>query len=703
MKLLAALAILVGGFQDPPSDEKIRAWVEQLGALYEADRLQARKSLEGAGAAAEKRLVGGLDHADHRVRKGCLELLALLDAPSGVQRAGAIFKAKNEDRAVQAAAFAYLRKNAASAEDFFIDALDNPEETYRQGAVETLAGLQSVKSLPKAAALFDRETVKSIKDRIFELLKAAGEPARPHLLKLMGNSDSAVRQEALSSLIAMNTPAEDLVEPVAKLLKLDVSQAILDDAFGVFARAGAKATPYILEGLRSPSQGVRRKALDAVKKEGTEGALEGVAELFHRETVDTLRATALDYLVAQGLRAEPALIQALESPVASVRMEAIPALGKIKSEKVFDRVSALYRTEKDAKVRRACFEYLETVGLRAEGELIAALKDEDVDLRKRAIRGLGNAGSEKAIAPLAELLKDAKSPVRAEALEALAAIGDKAVAHLLEGVKAQRVSEADANEVVALHNQVAVERILDTMITDDGTGQASTGTWPGQFEGLAKLGRDRVLPVLWKMVSDPDYTVRARDPKKVPRGYATYLQCLAILAIGELGDAAALKRLQALSFSPGEDRHREQLVSLHRLGDKGALEKFVADELKEGRALLSGDDRLQGYRKLFNAALLQARVGMKDEALKTYVELTGVVEKAGHQAEFPDVAWAYYNTACLHAAAGRKAEAVAALTRAVERGFPDFDWILKDKELDPIRGEEGYKKLTAEAEKSRKK
>jgi hypothetical protein len=46
---------------------------------------------------------------------------------------------------------------------------------------------------------------------------------------------------------------------------------------------------------------------------------------------------------------------------------------------------------------------------------------------------------------------------------------------------------------------------------------------------------------------------------------------------------------------------------------------------------------------------------------------------------------------------------VEALTRAVDGGFRDYDWIFKDKELDPIRGEEGYRKLTAEAEKARKK
>ncbi|HZL71340.1 MAG TPA: HEAT repeat domain-containing protein [Planctomycetota bacterium] len=700
LSLLAALLSLAAGLQDaPPSTEKIRAWVDQLGALYESERAEARKQLVAAGKAAEKPLARGLEHADHRVRKGCLELLASLNSALGVERASGIFRSKEEDRSVQAAAFEYLKPHGALAEDVFIEALDNAEETYRMGALDVLTGLKSSKALPKAAALFDRDSSKSVRDRIFSLMRTGGDPARPYLVKLLGNPDAGVRQEALSALIDLKTPAEDLIEPVTKLLKMEVTSGILEAAFDVFSRAGDKAIPHLLEGLRSPTQAVRRKALDAVKAQRTEGALGGVAELYHRETEDDIRKVALAYLIEQGLRAEPALIKALESPIAKVRMEAIPALGMIKSEKVFDRVALLYKNEKDAEVRRACFAYLETVGLRAEEELLAATKDDDLSIRQRAIRALGQAGSVKAIAPLAEILKDDKSPVRADALEALASIGDKAVEHLLEGVKAQRVREKDANDVIALVNQVSVEKILDAMISEDG----STGTWPGQFEGLAKLGRERVMPVLWKMATESDYAIKSRDATKLPGRYATYLQCLALLAIGELGDAAALKRLQTFNFPENDDRLREHLVAMHRLGDKARLEAFVASELKEGRGLFSGEERLAGYGKVFNAAILQSRVGMKEEALKTYLELTQAVENARMQSDYQDTPSAYYNIACLHAAAGRKAEAVAALARAIETGFKDYDWIFKDRELDPIRGEEGYKKLTAEAEKARKK
>jgi HEAT repeat protein len=697
----AALVLMASSAFAQQSDETIRAWVQQLGAMYEAERTEARKNLAEAGASAEKRLVEGLDHADHRVRRGCLELLTMIDAPSGVDRASALFRSKTEDRWVQGAAFEYLKKHPRKAEDVFIDALDNAEESVRLGAIDTLIGLSSEKALPAAAARFEKEPSKVMKDRTFTLMKSVGDPARPHLLKFLASADALVRQEALASLIDLKTPPADLVEPVAKLLKLDVTPEILTNSFEIFARAGAKATPHILEGLKSNSPAVRTQALAAVTKERTEGALEGVADLYSREANDAVRAAALDYLVDQGLRAEPALIKALESSIAKVRMEAISALGRIKSEKVYDRVSALYKNEKDPEVRRVCFEYLETVGIRAQDELIATLKDEDVALRRRAIRALGLAGSEKAIGPIVDVLNEDPPVARAEAIDALASIGEKAVEFLREAVKARRAKEEDSNEVAVLFNQVAVERVLDAMITKDGEGES--GTWAGQFEPLAKLGKERVLPVLWKMAAEPDYALRFRDPTKVPRRYPTLLQCLAILAIGDLGDAEAAKKLKDLTFPAGEDRHLDQLVALYRLGDKGALTEYVDAVLKEAKSLMDGEGRMTAYRNMLNAAILRARAGMKEEALKTYGEVIAAVAAASHERDFPDVRYAHYNSACLLAGMGKKAEAVAALGAAIEAGWVDYEWIFRDKELDPIRGEEGYRKLTEEAERSRRK
>ena len=62
----------------------------------------------------------------------------------------------------------------------------------------------------------------------------------------------------------------------------------------------------------------------------------------------------------------------------------------------------------------------------------------------------------------------------------------------------------------------------------------------------------------------------------------------------------------------------------------------------------------------------------------------------------PDDEIALYNLACAYSLAGKKAEAVKCLRKAVEAGYTNFDHIQRDTDLDNIREEEGYKKLFEE-------
>src|SRR5688572_13787876 len=68
-------------------DAKLRMLIELLGADFLEEREPARKALEKAGKTAEPRLVEALSHADHRVRRSCLELLTLLKSTAAMKRA----------------------------------------------------------------------------------------------------------------------------------------------------------------------------------------------------------------------------------------------------------------------------------------------------------------------------------------------------------------------------------------------------------------------------------------------------------------------------------------------------------------------------------------------------------------------------------------------------------------------------------------
>ncbi|MHC4599931.1 MAG: S1C family serine protease [Planctomycetota bacterium] len=60
---------------------------------------------------------------------------------------------------------------------------------------------------------------------------------------------------------------------------------------------------------------------------------------------------------------------------------------------------------------------------------------------------------------------------------------------------------------------------------------------------------------------------------------------------------------------------------------------------------------------------------------------------------------ALYNVACACSLLGKIDRAVAFLERAVEEGYRDFEHMEEDPDLDPIRGEAGYKDILANREK----
>lgn len=57
---------------------------------------------------------------------------------------------------------------------------------------------------------------------------------------------------------------------------------------------------------------------------------------------------------------------------------------------------------------------------------------------------------------------------------------------------------------------------------------------------------------------------------------------------------------------------------------------------------------------------------------------------------------AHYNLACTLALLGRTDDALAALRRAIERGYHDFNYMQQDRDLDSLRGDPRYRKLMAQ-------
>jgi HEAT repeat protein len=696
MALTAFFVLFALSPQDPSFDDsQIRALIEQLGADFLEEREPARKSLEKAGKAAEARLVEALSHSDHRIRRSCLELLIGLKSTAALKSASGLF-AGDDDPTVRDAAFRLLQALGKDAEEALISALASPNAEFRRGAIQALSECKSQKCVGTIAALYDREPDKNVKEAAWRCLLAAGKPAEPHLLKFLKDTDSKIREGALQGLLGSQD--ERTLSAVAALFGQETEEGPLQKSFEFLQRAGAPGETAFLAGLKSPRAPTRLKSVLGLKSIKSEKGLEPVAEIFLGECPPDVRGASAEYLKSQGLRAETPLLRGLESKDAVVRLASIQVLGEIGSEKALEKISRIFREEKGKDIHEKCFEFLKRLGIKAEADLLAALADEDKEIRRQAVFALGDAQSERAIPRLIDFMTELDPSMKEASEMALAGIGPKAIEEVGKAVAAGRLRKATAEAIELQYSRGEVERLLEAQLGDD----ESTGFFEGQFKDLEAFGRDRAVPVLIRILSERAYVFRRAHRRERPDRFRATMKELAVMALGELGGDGALPALK--SFWADESQMRlsrrvreETLVALHRQGDKAPLEAHLQDCRANADKLLkaeTSDFKEEGIDQLFSLGLLFTRLKRYPEATAVYLELVAAVDTYKlDKAREANIGTTYYNLACLSALSGDRAKAIEWLEKGIRAGFTDRAWIRKDRDLDSIRGEAGYKKL----------
>lgn len=96
-------------------------------------------------------------------------------------------------------------------------------------------------------------------------------------------------------------------------------------------------------------------------------------------------------------------------------------------------------------------------------------------------------------------------------------------------------------------------------------------------------------------------------------------------------------------------------------------------------------ERLPTHRALLEAALeLHTMLGHYPQALQTAQALAAIA---------PEDPVTWYALGACYTLNHRETEALAALTRAIKLGFHNYEWIMSDKMLLPLRAHPLFKKL----------
>ena len=209
--------------------------------------------------------------------------------------------------------------------------------------------------------------------RFAETLGDIGEAATPFLVEALQNhQDIVVRRDAAKTLTIIADPAA--VPTLLEAFLNDEDTVVRGSSAGALARTGEAAAPCLLEILASPE---------------------------HAQDIKGHAAWALAFM---GSEAEDYLYKALNSESLDVRCAVIGALGHVAQEKTDEKscgllISAL--TDPEPLIRTEAAAALGQINYPASvPNLILAMQDADLDVRKAAINSLGKLGDPQAMGEL---------------------------------------------------------------------------------------------------------------------------------------------------------------------------------------------------------------------------------------------------------------------------------------------------------------
>ena len=283
--------------------------------------------------------------------------------------------------------------------------------------------LLSVKNEGAPSTFFMEELI--MRDYCAKSLNNIFKVVAPALLIFFSFNSICFSQE-----INVDAPA---VEPSIAALKDEQSY---DSGAALRKIKDARAVEPLILALKDENDSIRWSAADALGEIKDARAVEPLIAAL-KDKNNYVQWNAADALgKIKDVRAVEPLIAALkDAKNITFRSKATTALGKMKDARVVEPLILALKDE-NADVRRSAADALgEVKGVRSVEPLIAALKDENDSVRSSAADALGEIKDVRDVEPLVAALKDKNNVVRRKAANALISIGAPAVEFLIAALK----------------------------------------------------------------------------------------------------------------------------------------------------------------------------------------------------------------------------------------------------------------------------
>ncbi len=592
---LAALA----KFEWKPSDDRQRALAAVLHRRWDA--------VVDCGAVAVGPLLAALRDPDRNVRRNAAGLLARLGATEAVE-ALAETLADEDWRVRMAAAEALGSLGGDSALTALAVALHDPDAEVRVAVAEALRALGD----PRGALVAAVEDPDCDVRRVAIEAVGRNETADrvPLLVRALADPDWGLRRAAVAALVALGWQPED----DAQRATVAVAQGRCRDA----AQLGSIALTPLLAALGDEDGRLREEAATALRGMDDERAAAALAAGNTSRRQPTGQVDPADADGDSGAKGEPvlplaateaaeprsfdALVKGLRDQDWSVREAAATGLGQLGDVRAAAELTIALGDE-DWGVREAAavalaalgwsgldeaqqaraaivlqqWDRVVSLGPAAVEPLVAALADDEADLRQAAAAALGRIRSRRAVEPLAAALRDRDRAVRVAAAAALEGIGWSALAAPTRASAAVLLRRWE----VAVHlGRSAIEPLAETLRRDDGPARVAAAAALGRIGDVAAVGPlvralgDRRSAVR-QAAADALATMRHGDAV-VPLAAALNdgdqeVRAAAAEALGTIGDARAIEPLAMALKDPEWEVRLAAVDALAAIGHPRAM------------------------------------------------------------------------------------------------------------------------------------
>ncbi len=267
-----------------------------------------------------------------------------------------------------------------------------------------------------------RESFSELRDRIITSVNVRRLQENHDvrgLVHALGHKDPAIQYQAVEALGDLGDPAA--VGPLAEALRGDEYSGVRWKAAEALGKIGTPAVETLIEALEDPDDDVRWKAAIALGEIGDPRAVAPLIRVL-RDPDHFVQSRAAQALGMIGAPAVDSLTRELGNGERDARWGVVLALEKIGDPRA---VCALVKasSDPDREVSAGAVAAIDAMGEDGFSELLRVLKYQDPNVRRQAIRVIGELGREEAIAPLLQMLENSDEETRPVIEEALRKLG----------------------------------------------------------------------------------------------------------------------------------------------------------------------------------------------------------------------------------------------------------------------------------------